>query len=315
MPVIIRSLGKALPKRQCSNAELPAELETSDEWIYSHTGIKARYLADESETAVSLGSAACRQVLEQAGVSPDQVGLLLCSTTTPAYVGLPSTACLIQAETGAVNATCFDLTAACSGFVYAVNTAVGLMECNKLDYALIVSTEVLSRISDWTDRSTCVLFGDAAGAALLQRVSESEADGAGIGPFVSGSDGTGGKALFLNEKGFIQMDGHAVYDFAVASMTRIIRTLMEKEQLTESDVDYFVCHQANERILKASSKRLGYDFDKFVCKMGDYGNTSSASIPVALADLAAEGKLTKGTTIVLAAFGAGLTWGGTVLRF
>ncbi|MCQ2982367.1 MAG: ketoacyl-ACP synthase III [Treponemataceae bacterium] len=315
MPVIIRSTGKAVPARHCTNAELPAELGTSDEWIYSHTGIKARYLAGEGDTAVSLGTEACRKVLAKAGVTPDQVGLLLCSTTTPAYIGLPSTACLIQEQTGAVNATCFDLTAACSGFVYAVNTAVGMMECNQLDYALIVSTEVLSGICDWTDRSTCVLFGDAAGAVLLQRVSDAEAAGAGIGPFVSGSDGSGAMALFLNEKGFIQMDGHAVYDFAVASMTKIIRDLMEKEHLTESDVDYFVCHQANERILKASAKRLGYDFDKFVRKMGDYGNTSSASIPVALADMDAEGKLTKGTVVVLAAFGAGLTWGGAVLRF
>ncbi len=308
-------MGKAIPARHCLNTELPAELETSDEWIYSHTGIKGRYLAGEGEDVVTLGADACRTVLEKGGVQPEQVGLLLCSTTTPAYVGLPSTACLIQEETGAVNATCFDLTAACSGFVYALNTAVGLMECNKLDYALIVSAEVLSRISDWTDRSTCVLFGDAAGAVLLQRVTEAEADGRGIGPFVSGSDGNGSMALFLNEKGYIQMDGHAVYDFAVASMTRIIRELMEKEHLTEADVDCFVCHQANERILKASAKRLGFDFDKFVRKMGDYGNTSSASIPVALADLDAEGVLTKGKTVLLAAFGAGLTWGGTVLRF
>lgn len=322
MAVVIRSFGKAVPARKVTNDELPAELETNDEWIRSHTGIGARYIAGKDETCLSLGVAACKQAIAESGVNPEDIQLLICSTTTPTYPGFPSTACVMQPELGAVNATCFDITAACTGFLYAMNNAVGMMELNNWKYALLVGSEILTSISDWSDRSTCILFGDGAGAMVLERVDENESAGsqgklAGkIGTFVSGSDGSGAKALYLNRDDmFMKMDGHAVYNFAVGAMSNAIKLVMEKENLTEADVDYFVCHQANERILSAAAKRLGFDFSKFICAMGEYGNTSSASIPLALSDMNREGKIKKGTTIVSAAFGAGLTWAGTVFRF
>lgn len=313
MKIIIRSIIKALPQTICTNANLPKSLETSDEWIVNHTGIKSRYIAAENESCSFLGAEACNKVLEKAEVKPEEVGLLICTTTTPEYKGFPSTACLIQNKSGLVNAACFDLSAACSGFIYALNTAAAMMESNSIKYAIVCSSEILSKICDWSDRSTCVLFGDACGAVLLERNDDSSERG--IGTFILGADGSGEKSLFLGNDGYIKMDGHVVYDFAVSKMTKIISELMEKEKLSETDVDYFVCHQANERILKASAKRLGFNFEKFICSIDKYGNTSSASIPITLADMEAEGKIKKGTTIVFAAFGAGLTWAGTVIRF
>lgn len=315
--IVIRSFGKALPKKRVCNEELPAELETSDEWIRSHTGIGSRYIAGKDETCVSMGIAACSQAIKNTSVKPEEIQLFICSTTTPVYEGFPSTACVMQPELQLNNATCFDISAACSGFLYALNNAAALMELNDWKYALVCGTEVLTDVCDWTDRSSCVLFGDGAGAVLLEKTDEvSDGFSGKIGSFVSGSDGSGAKALFRDPAdNFLKMDGHAVYDFAVGAMTKAIQLVMEKENLKEDDVDYFVCHQANKRILSAAAKRLGFDFSKFVCSLEEYGNTSSASIPIALADLKDEGKIKKGTTIVSAAFGAGLTWAGTVFRF
>lgn len=324
MAVVIRAFGKAVPERRVYNNELPAELETNDEWIRSHTGIGSRYIAGEDETCLSLGVDACKQAIEAANVKPEDIQLIICSTTTPTYQGFPSTACLMQPTIGAVNATCFDITAACTGFLYALNNASALMEMNNWKYALLCGSEILSSLCDWSDRSTCVLFGDGAGAVVLERVeekelcntqSENQLTGV-VGSFVSGSDGSGANALFMSpEDGFMKMDGHSVYNFAVGAMSNAIKMVMEKESLTEDDVDYFVCHQANERIISAAAKRLGYDSSKFVCSMGEYGNTSSASIPITLTDMNKQGKITKGTTVVSAAFGAGLTWAGTAIRF
>ncbi len=315
MSIIIRSTGKALPKKCVTNEELPKELETNDEWIVSHTGIRSRYISDKEDTCASLGASACRKALLAAEVDPKDVSLIICATATPDYSGFPSSACVIQTFLGATNATCFDVTAACSGFLYAMDTASSLMESHNYKYALIIGSEVLSSICDWTDRTSCILFGDGAGAVLLERCESAEAAGKGIGTFVSGSDGTGGSALYVAPDGLMKMDGHAIYTFAVKIMTQIISELMEKENLKPSDVDYFVCHQANERILSAAAKRLDLDFSKFVITLSEYGNTSSASIPITLSDMDSKGMLSDGTTIVSAAFGAGLTWAGTVIRF
>ena len=313
MAVIVKSTGKALPKRKVKNDELPKELETSDEWIASHTGIRSRYIAGEGETCAALGAEACRSALKAAGIAAEDVGLIICATATPDNSGFPSAACVIQAALGAANAVCFDVTAACSGFLYAMDIATSMMERSGYKYALIVGAEVLSRICDWKDRTSCILFGDGAGAAVLERCDATE--GAGIGSFVSGSDGTGGNALYVDKSGVMKMDGHAIYTFAVKIITEIIKDLMEKENLHPEDVDYFVCHQANERILSAAAKRLELDFSKFFITLDEYGNTSSASIPLTLADMDSQGLLKRGTTIVTAAFGAGLTWAGTVIRF
>ena len=313
MAVIVKSTGKALPKRRVTNDELPKELETNDEWIASHTGIRSRYIAGEGETCAALGAEACRSALKAAGIAASDVGLIICATATPDNSGFPSAACVIQAALGAANAVCFDVTAACSGFLYAMDIATSMMERSGYKYALIVGAEVLSRICDWKDRTSCILFGDGAGAAVLELCDATE--GAGIGSFVSGSDGTGGNALYVDKSGVMKMDGHAIYTFAVKIITEIIKDLMEKENLRPEDVDYFVCHQANERILSAAAKRLELDFSKFFITLDEYGNTSSASIPLTLADMDSQGLLKKGTTIVTAAFGAGLTWAGTVIRF
>ncbi|MBO4507347.1 MAG: 3-oxoacyl-ACP synthase, partial [Spirochaetaceae bacterium] len=221
--------------------------------------------------------------------------------------------------------------------LYAMDIATSMMERSGYKYALIVGAEVLSRICDWKDRTSCILFGDGAGAAVLELCDDDCGCGVGggttdagcepvgvcgadsrkigIGSFVSGSDGTGGNALYVDKTGVMKMDGHAIYTFAVKIITEIIKELMERENLRPEDVDYFVCHQANERILSAAAKRLELDFSKFFITLDEYGNTSSASIPLTLADMDSQGLLKKGTTIVTAAFGAGLTWAGTVIRF
>lgn len=324
MAIVVRSFGKSVPERRVYNNDLPAELDTNDEWIRSHTGIGSRYIAGENESCLSLGVAASQNAIEAAGIKPEEIQLLICSTTTPTYQGFPSTACVMQPILGTVNATCFDITAACTGFLYALNNAAGMMELNNWKYALLCGSEHLSSLCDWKDRSTCILFGDGAGAVVLERIEDAELNNvktseklAGkVGSFVSGSDGSGALALYMsNEDGFMKMDGRAVYNFAVGAMADAIKLVMEKENLTEADVDYFVCHQANERIILAAAKRLGFDSSKFVCSMGEYGNTSSASIPITLFDMNNEGKIKNGTTIVSAAFGAGLTWAGTVIRF
>lgn len=315
--IIIRSIGKALPAKKVYNNDLPKELDTNDEWIRSHTGIKSRYLCSKDELCSSLGERVCKDVLKDAGVGAEEVDLIICSTTSPDYAGFPSTACVIQDKIGAVNATCFDLIAACTGFLYALNNAAALLKMNGWKYALVCGAEILSSLVDWKDRSTCILFGDGAGAFLIQNISDAEGnEKKGIGSFVSGSDGSGAKALYMDRTdGFMKMDGHAVYNFAVKVMTEAIQKIMEKEKLTQDDVDYFVCHQANERIIQAAAKRLDFDMNKFICCMDEYGNTSSASIPIALYDMKKDGKIKDGTVIVSAAFGAGLTWAGTVFRF
>ena len=321
MAVVIRAVGKAIPENKVLNSQLPKELDTSDEWIISHTGIRSRYLVNDKENCVSLGVAACKQALEDSGIKAEDVNLLICSTTTQIYQGFPATACVIQAGLNAVNATCFDIMGACSGFLYALNNACAMMEMNGWKYALVCATEVLSKITDWTDRSSCILFGDGAGAFVLERIEndlpeDSQALCGKVLSFVSGSDGKGAGALYLDSTdGLMKMDGHAVYNFAVNAMTNAIELVMKKENLTEEQVDYFVCHQANERILSAAAKRLGYDFSKFICSVKEYGNTSSSSIPIALYDMQQEGKIKKGTVIVSAAFGAGLTWAGTAFKF
>jgi len=323
MAIIIKSTGKSLPKRKVMNNELPKDLDTNDEWIVSHTGIRSRYIAGDGESCTLFGTEACRFALKAGEVAADEIDLIICATATPDYSGFPSAACMIQAALGARNAVCFDVTAACSGFLYAMDIASAMMERSGYKYALIVGSEVLSRICDWKDRTSCILFGDGAGAAVLERCDATEADGVcgadsrkvGIGTFVAGSDGTGGNALYVDKTGIMKMDGHAIYTFAVKIITEIIKELMEKENLRPEDVDYFVCHQANERILSAAAKRLDLDFSKFFITLDEYGNTSSASIPLTLADMDSRGLLKKGTTIVTAAFGAGLTWAGTVIRF
>ncbi|UTC64295.1 ketoacyl-ACP synthase III [Treponema sp. OMZ 788] len=325
MAIIIKTMGKAIPKKVMSNSDFPASLDTSDEWIRSHTGIGSRYIASEEDTSASLGSEACKEALlnqhkekyknlfsagsQTAEIS--DIDLIICATATAEYQGFPSNACLIQKELDAKKAVCFDLSAACSGFLYAIDTAAALMERHGWHYALVCGSEVLSKIVDWNDRSTCVLFGDGAGAVLLENTFEKTKEG--IGSVILGSDGTGYDALYMGD--YLKMNGRTVYNFAVGVITETVKSLLQKENMNMEDVDLVVCHQANARILEAAAKRLGADMNKFVCNMENYGNTSAASIPITLDDLVLDGRLKKGMTIITAGFGAGLTWGGAVIRF
>ncbi|MCM1322248.1 MAG: ketoacyl-ACP synthase III [Bacteroides sp.] len=333
MAIVIRGTGKAVPRKKVTNDELALRLDTSDEWIRSHTGIRSRYIAEGDETSAFLGTRACLAALQNAAaakengtaVGAEDISLLVVSTATPDNNNFPSDACLIQRDIGAQNAMAFDVAAACSGFLHALDIAGGLMERHGWRYALVCGAETLSRITDWTDRSSCVLFGDGSGAVLLENTdaekksalsAESAADAArGLGSFVHGAVGTGADALYCRHGGKMIMDGHAVYNFAVGKMVDIIRDLMEKESLALDDISWFVCHQANARIILSAAKRLGFSAEKFVLNMEQYGNMSSACIPIALHDMSVSGQLKAGQTIVSAAFGAGLTWSGCVIRW
>ena len=317
MAIVIQGLGKALPLKEMKNTDFPAELGTSDEWIRSHTGIGSRRIASAEETSASLAYQACIDALSKSKtaepVTADKIDLIICGTATPDFPGSPSNACLIQNKLHASRAVCFDLTAGCSGFIYAMDTAASMMERHHWRFALVCGAEVLSRIMDWSDRSTCVLFGDGAGAALLENTFEPS--GLGIGSTILGTDGTGADKLYISPDRQVHMNGRAVYEFAVSHITDTVKTLLAKEHLHADDLDLIVCHQANERILEAAAKRLKIDFGKFVCNLENYGNTSAASIPITLTELVEQGKLHDGMTILITGFGAGLTWGGAIIRF
>lgn len=318
MPVRIVGIGKGLPKKVVKNDELPKELDTSDEWIRSHTGIGQRYICENGENGTSLGVQAIKNAFldcqaKGETILAENIDLIVCATAAADNWGFPSNACLIQKELGAKNAAAFDLTAACSGFIYGLQTANALLNQMNWKTAIVVGTEHLSKIADWNDRSSCVLFGDGAGAAILQRTENAED---AFGSFVLGADGNGAEYLYIDPKELLlKMDGRAVYNFAVGKMAEIIKTLMEKDNLSIDDIDMIVCHQANERIIQAAAKRLGYPMEKFALTIEQYANTSSASIPIALCDLQEKGKIKKGDKLLLAGFGAGLTWGGCTLTW
>ncbi len=323
MAIIICGTGKSVPKKKVKNTDFPASLETSDEWIYTHTGISERAVAEEHDTSHLLAAEACRNALEAARsgslstessqtVTAADIDLIICATVTPTYKGSPSNACLIQRELSAGRAACFDVTAGCSGFLYGLDTAAALMERHNWRYALVSGSEVLSRIMNWNDRSTCVLFGDGAGAVLLENTG-SYSD-RGLGASILGADGTRADVLYIDNDFHVQMNGRAVYMFAVTIVKDIIEQLLEKEKITLDDVDLLVCHQANKRILDAAAQRLGCGTSKVVYNIEKYGNTSAASIPITLDDLFRSGQLKKGMTVMLAGFGSGLTWAGCVVR-
>ena len=313
MAIIIRGIGKALPKRVVTNGELAPKIDSSDEWIRSHSGIAQRYVASGEETCTVLGTEAALAALQRAGdIAPEDIDLVICTSVTPDYVTTPATACLIQHKLGAPHAAAFDVVAACTWFITGVSIADALLQRNNWRYAVVVGAERLSTILDEADRSTAFLFGDGAGAMVLENRSGAKG---GVGSVVLGSDGSGEKALYIDENRKVRMDGHGVYTFATRVIGDIIKELMEKESLTVDDVDLFVCHQANERILQAAEKRLHIPEGKMVYNIANYGNTSTASIPITLADLIEAGRLKAGMTVISAGFGAGLTWGGMVLRF
>ena len=329
----ITGTGSALPGRIVTNKELEQMVETSDEWIRERTGIGERHVS-VGETVVTLASEAARKALEQAGKRAEEIDLILVATCSPEQY-LPCCACQVQADIGAVNALAFDVNAACSGFLFALNTADAYLRTGLAENALIIGSEVLSKLVDWTDRSSCILFGDGAGAVVVERCEASP----GILGRALHSDGTGGGVLQCgarelttpyartsvakmnqnqpadDREHYIQMDGQEVYRFATRRVPLCIEEALSDAGLAVPDIDLFVLHQANERIIDAVAKRLHADREKFPTNLERVGNLSSASIPVLLDELHRQGKLHRGDRIVLAGFGAGLTIGACVMTW
>lgn len=301
--------GSYVPEHFLDNNDLAQMVETSDEWIRERTGVIRRHIVRD-ETTVSMAAEASRRALDNSGVKPEELDLIIVSTFTSEIL-LPCTACEVQKELGALHATCFDLNAACTGFLFAYNTAQAYLAQGMYRNALIIGAESLSHYVDWKDRSTCILFGDGAGAAVLKAE-----EGSGF-PMVSHSDGEKGKALTCYSRGdsYIQMDGQAVFRFAVKKVPEAVEELLEKAGLTMEDIDYLVLHQANRRIVEAVAKRLKTDISRFPMNLQEYGNTSSASIPILLDEMNREGKLKRGQKIIFAGFGAGLSWGASLVEW
>jgi len=334
MSIRIIGTGAFLPPRRLTNDDLAQGLDTSDEWIRSHTGIGARHLAEEgwatSDMALKAGAKALAwaygdQSLEEAALRLD---IIIAATATPDYVGIPSTACLVQGGLGAKNAAAFDLAAGCTGFIYALETAAGLLSLGERKAALVIGAETLSRFIDWEDRGTCVLFGDGAGAVVLEKTLEP--GGGGVCRSILGADGSGAESLIFRrggsrnpfragetiEKGIcLSMKGQGVYNFAVKALTETLERLLEAEGLQLEDLAWIVPHQANARIVQAAAHRLHIPLEKFFINIEEYANTSAASIPIALDELNRSGQLHRGDLIATVGFGGGLTYGGSLIRW
>ena len=315
-------VGSALPARRVTNDDLVADLatrgiETSDEWIVTRTGIRQRWLAGPDDTTTSLGVRAAREAMKSAGVGPDDIDLIVCATSTADQI-FPSTACLIQSELGVHQGGAFDVQAVCSGFAYAVANADALIRAGVARRALVIGAEVFSRILDWNDRSTCVLFGDGAGAIVL-----SAADTPGV--LVSRLHADGRQSGILSTPGsvrcgavtghpFLRMDGQAVFKLAVKLLAELAQETLEAAGLKVDDLDWLVPHQANVRILSATASRLGLPLDRVISTVGEHANTSAASVPLALAQAVQEGRLRPRQLIMLQGVGGGFTWASNLIR-
>src|SRR3954467_5907230 len=325
-PVKIAGLSTFVPPRVLTNADLERMVETNDDWIVQRTGIRERHIAEPGVATSDLATRAVEAALKEAGVTPDQVGFIVVGTTTPDTI-FPSTACMVQTKIGARNAWGFDLGAACSGFTYSLTTAMQMVATGAHDYAVAVGADVMSSIIDYTDRTTCVLFGDGAGAVVLAPAAEGEPH---IIDFAHEIDGSGGAALMMpaggsrmpashetvdNRMHYVKQDGAVVFKFAVKKTEEISRRLLDRHGMDPSQIDLFVSHQANRRIIEASTGRLGLDPNKVAINLEKYGNTTAGTIPRALADARRDGRLKKGDLVLLASVGAGFTVGAVLLRW
>ena len=316
MTIKIAGTGSALPNKIMTNKDLEQLVETSDEWIRERTGICERRIA-QGDTVASLAATACERALANAGKKAEDVDLILVATCSPEQL-LPCAACQVQSIIGAQKAVAFDLNAACSGFLFGLVTAYSYITAGLYKNALVVGSEVLSKIVDWTDRGTCILFGDGAGAVYVEATEGPE----GFIGFTQGSDGSKGSVLSCNERTdnpeediYVHMDGREVYKFATRQVPKCIVEAVDRSQLSLEDIDLFVLHQANTRIIESIAKQLKQDISKFPVNLPRVGNMSSATIPVLLDELNRDGKLQKGQKIVLSGFGAGLTYGACVLTW
>ena len=320
--VIIEGLGKYTPSNLVTNDQLSEIIDTSDEWIYSRTGIKSRYISRGEDTSY-MAAKAGEKALENTNISPLDVDLIVVATCTPDMF-TPSTACIVQSIIGANNALAFDISAACSGFIYGLDVAKALMKLNNYKHALVIGAENLSKSLDWEDRGTCVLFGDGAGAAILSKSGD-----LGLMSSFCKSEGSKYKCItiegndvdspFVENKttrhSKLKMDGGEVFKFATSVIVSSINKILKENNLDINDIDYIIPHQANVRIIQYAAKKLKVDMDKFYMNMEEYGNTSGASIPIALSDMNEKGLLKKDSKIILVGFGAGLTYGATLINW
>ncbi len=325
MSATISALAAYVPERVVTNDDLARTIDTSDEWIRSHTGIRERRIAAPDQAASDLAIETARLVLAQRDLPADEVDLVVVASSSPDYANFPSVASIVQDRIGASRAGAFDLSAGCTGFVYALEVGRSFVEAGSVNRVLVIGSEVLTRITNWNDRNTCVLFGDGAGAALVER----DAGHAVLHSWLQ-SKGSGDAALIRPAGGTrtpfdpqvhtladmqIQMDGRRVYLFAVDALVQSVRTLCEREGISPEDVSWIVPHQANLRIIEAAAKRLGLPLDRFFTNLDRFANTSAASIPIAIDDMQQQGLLEEGQLILTVGFGAGLSYGGNLIRW
>jgi 3-oxoacyl-[acyl-carrier-protein] synthase-3 len=319
---VVRGFGAALPKQVVTNRDLESRVETSDEWIVQRTGIRQRYIAGEGETTASLGAEAARAALANAGLTPDDIDVVIVATSTPDNT-FPATAVNIQNRLGMTHGFAFDMQAVCSGFVFAMATADGYIRGGMAKRVLVIGAETFSRILDWTDRTTCVLFGDGAGALVLE-ASEEPGTNKDRGILTSSlrSDGSHKEKLYVDggpsttgTVGQLRMEGREVFKHAVGMITDVIEAAFAQSGTTAEDLDWLVPHQANRRIIEGSAKKLGIPMEKVVVTVDLHGNTSAASIPLALATAAGDGRIKRGDLVMLEAMGGGFTWGAVLLRW
>ncbi|MCT7908035.1 ketoacyl-ACP synthase III [Arcobacter lacus] len=322
-----RSIGAYIPPKIMSNADFEKIIDTSDEWITKRTGIKERRIANEGEASSDLGARAAEVAIERAGISKEEIDLVICATVTPDFLCMPSTACLIAAKLGLPNVMAFDISAACTGFVYALNVAKAFIESGMKKNVLIVGAEKYSAILDYTDRTTCFLFGDGAGAAIISATNDKNESIIDINCSSDGNyedliktPGGGSKnpcsqEVLENKMACIKMKGNETFKLAVKTLTSDVKTMLEKHNLTNEDINHFIPHQANYRIIKAVGEALDLSDEQTVVTVDKYGNTSAASIPMAMNYAFEQGKIKAGETILFDAFGGGLTWGSALFKF
>lgn len=319
---VVRGVGSALPRRVMKNAEFEALVDTTDEWIAQRTGIRQRYIASDDETTASLGEAAARAALDAAGLTPADIDLIILATATPNNT-FPATAVEIQKRLGMHHGFAFDTQAVCSGFVYAINTADLYIRGGQVRRALVIGSETFSRILDWSDRTTCVLFGDGAGAVVLE-AQEGQGTIADRGILAASlrSDGSHRDKLYVDggpsttkTVGVLRMEGKEVFKHAVGMITDVVENVFAQTGITAEDLDWFVPHQANKRIIDASARKLGIAEDKVIITVDRHGNTSAASVPLALAEGVESGRIRQGDLVLLEAMGGGFTWGAVLVRW
>jgi 3-oxoacyl-[acyl-carrier-protein] synthase III len=318
---VVRGVGKALPKRVMTNAEMESLVDTTDEWIVQRSGIRQRHIAGDGETTASLGEGAARAALANAGLAPGDIDLIIVATTTPDNT-FPATSVNIQNRLGISHGFAFDMQAVCSGFVYAVTTADMYLRNGQAKRALVIGAETFSRLLDWTDRTTCVLFGDGAGAIILEAVPAGSENDAGVLFSSLRSDGAHQDKLYVDggpsttgTVGHVHMQGKEVFKHAVAMITDVIDDVLGKAGMTVDGIDWFVPHQANVRIVEGAAKKLGIPVEKVVVTVDRHGNTSAASVPLALEHAVSHGMIKKGDMVLLEAMGGGFTWGASLIRW